>query len=386
MRTRILAFITLLCLLISCNKKEKTFTVSGLIVGTHDETLYLERMGLEKTEIVDSVKLGKAGKFSFTATNGKENPDFYRLRINDRFIPFIIDSTEQIVLNTKFVDFGEQYTFTGSSHSASLKEVEDITRLLGEKIVRFEKKAHLGAIGYEAMKDSIDHEIILAKSNLRAKIVTMPQSPVAYFILFKQVFDTPLFDINDPDDQKLFGAVATNYEINYPNTVRAEHLKKEFLTALKMRKTAQDSEKRLEQIVANLQSTGSFEINLPNNKGELVKLSSMKGKVTLLCFSALQAEYSPALTIRLGEIYRSLAGKPFDIYQVCFDADENFWRNSAANLPWICVRERALLDSDLILKYNIQQLPTLYLIDKEGDIIKRFDQIEGIESAIKALL
>ena len=42
----------------------------------------------------------------------------------------------------------------------------------------------------------------------------------------------------------------------------------------------------------------------------------------------------------LNRLYDKFAAKGLQIYQVCLDYDEHFWKTSADNLPWITVRDQ----------------------------------------------
>jgi len=88
----------------------------------------------------------------------------------------------------------------------------------------------------------------------------------------------------------------------------------------------------------------------------------------------------------LREIYNKYAEKGFEIYQVSLDINENLWKVSAANLPWICVRDRAAQYSEIARTYNVTELPTFFLINREGELIKRDSQMKNPEEEIKKLL
>ncbi len=69
-----------------------------------------------------------------------------------------------------------------------------------------------------------------------------------------------------------------------------------------------------------------LDIELPNLKGEVVKLSSVAlGKPVIINFTAYQAEWSPALNMALGELYTQYHSQGLDIYQVSLDSDAHFW-------------------------------------------------------------
>ena len=130
-----------------------------------------------------------------------------------------------------------------------------------------------------------------------------------------------------------------------------------------------------------------WDIELPNVKGEIIKLSSVvPGKVALVNFTAYQAEWSPALNMELGELYTKYNKRGLEIYQVSLDADSHFWRNAASNLPWTCVRDPQSVYSQIAGMYNVRQLPALFIIDRKGNLLKRVDDLDKLETDIKSVL
>ena len=77
----------------SCS--EKKFHVEGTITEAQDSVLYLENVGINEINAIDSVKLSADGQFSFSG-EATEAPEFYRLRIADQIINVAIDSTETV--------------------------------------------------------------------------------------------------------------------------------------------------------------------------------------------------------------------------------------------------------------------------------------------------
>jgi glutathione peroxidase-family protein len=131
---------------------------------------------------------------------------------------------------------------------------------------------------------------------------------------------------------------------------------------------------------------GSFEIDLPDIRGRNIRLSSLTGKLVLLNFTAYQTEFSPSLNMTLGDLYTQYKERGFEIYQVSLDQDENFWKVSASNIPWVCVYDRNAQNSEFAAMYNVTQLPTLFLLNRQGEIVKRVTNISTLKSELAKLL
>ena len=135
-----------------------------------------------------------------------------------------------------------------------------------------------------------------------------------------------------------------------------------------------------------VEKIGLYNIELPDIDGDTVSLRSLKGKVVLLDFTVYSIAGISSRNVGLREIYDKYRDRGFEVYQVSFDRNENFWSNSADNLPWICVRDEAGQASQNLLLYNISELPTYYLINRNNEIVYRDNQINDLEKTIRELL
>ena len=111
-----------------------------------------------------------------------------------------------------------------------------------------------------------------------------------------------------------------------------------------------------------------------------------KGKVVLLDFTAYRTNYTPNYNLMLRELYNKYADKGFNIYQVSVDSDESFWLNTASNLPWTCVYDESTIYSSYLKSYNVQQLPSVFLIDRDGNITDRPESTDELDGKIAKLL
>ena len=92
--------------MVSCG--EKKFHVEGTITDAKDSLLLFENVGIEEITVVDSVRLGEDGSFSFSGL-AQEAPEFYRLRIAGQIINVSVDSTETITVKAKYPQIATQY-------------------------------------------------------------------------------------------------------------------------------------------------------------------------------------------------------------------------------------------------------------------------------------
>ena len=135
-----------------------------------------------------------------------------------------------------------------------------------------------------------------------------------------------------------------------------------------------------------IQETGVIDISLRDMKGDMRKLTDLKGKAVILDFTIYQTAVSATHNYLLLDLYKKYADQGLEIYQVSLDADEHYWKTTADNLPWICVRDANGIYSSVAASYNVKTVPTLFLINKNNELSARGETIKDLEAAVKALL
>ena len=371
--------------LASCT--EKKFHLSGNIDNANDSLLYFENMSLNGPVTVDSVKLGKDGSFSFNE-KAPENPEFYRLRIANQIINIAVDSTENITIKASYPTMSSQYDVKGSSECDKIKELALMQMNLQAQINALINNPN---IPYQAEGDSIQRLLNAYKNTVKLQyIYKEPMRAYAYYALFQTIYvgnQTAL--IFDPrsrkEDVQVFAAVATSWDTYYPGSERGKNLHNIAIEGLKNVRIIQAE--RNQTIDANkVNTSGIIEVALPDNKGNIRKLTSLKGKVVLLDFHAFASKGSTARIMMLRELYNKYHAQGLEIYQVSLDPDKHFWKESVSALPWICVHDENGANSAFAAQYNVQTIPTFFLIDRQNVLQKRDAQISNLDATIKSML
>ena len=333
---------------------------------------------------LDSAKIGKEGTFQFNQPR-PDSYDFYRLQLDKkgRSITIAIDSTECVTVTADGKNFAESSKIEGSEESCKIEELEQL-RMALEKQIEHHLKANGSAIGdarvaiYRITKEF--------KENIfKQYILPTPDKASAYYALFMQTRGMFLFNPNaNRFDSKCFSAVATSLNNRYPESARAKNMYS--IASKGMQMTRPAAPDTIDAKESNLATIGLFDIKLPNIKGDSISLSSLKGKVVLLDFIAYGDTRTSEHSIALRELYNSNKEKGFEIYQISLDGNEHFWKTSADNLPWLCVRDGAGVNSHNLMLYKVEKLPTFFLINKNSEIVMRDEQITDLQSEIDKLL
>ena len=364
----------------SCS--EKKFHVEGSITNAKDSVLYLENISLMGPEVIDSVRLDADGKFSLAGA-AQQAPEFYRLRIHDQIISLSIDSTETVTVNAAYPQMASQYEVSGSENCSKIKELALRQMQLQQRAMAVSRNADLTV---EQANDSILGMIRQYKDEVKREyIFPDPSKPYAYFALFQALGNTLIFNPrNDADDIKVFAAVATSWDTYWPDAERGKNLHNIAIEGMKNVRTIEAEQSKTID-ASKIQTAGVIEIALNDNKGQIRKLTDLKGQVVMLDFHVFGHKDSPARILALRDLYNKYHAKGLEIYQVSLDGDEHFWKQQTAALPWISVRVDEE-NSGFLTVYNIQTLPEYFLIDRGNNLVSRSQQIEDLEKAIQRLL
>lgn len=369
----------------SCN--EKKFHIDGTITGAADSTLYFENMSLDGAVKIDSAKLSEDGTFAFEGT-APTAPEFYRLRIAGQFINIAVDSTETINIKAQYPQMATQYEVSGSEDCQRIKELSLMQSSLQAQVNAIARNPELGA---QAVADSVSRIVEAYKTRVKTEyIFKAPMKASSYFALFQTIYagGQPVLLFNprtSEQDIKVFGAVATSWDTFYPNEKRGENLHNIAIEGMKDVRYLRSQQQAEEIEASKVNTSGILDFTLTDNTGAARTLSSLKGNVVLLDFHLFADQNSMKRIMWLRELYNKYHAQGFQIYQVAIDGDEHFWKTQTAALPWISTRVDDNTSSVLQL-YNVQQVPTFFLLDRSCNVVKRDAQIKDIDAEIKALL
>lgn len=385
-------------ILCSCQSKHEG-SLEGVIANANGEKLVLEHLSTGMPVIVDTLILKEDGKFSFKPELEVGGPDFFSLRIGNQSIPLAFDTLmTPVKVNADFKSFGTSYTVDDELNQR-LKEAAQIGNVLRRNVLEANASYSDGKIDQATYYNQIAGLVNTYKQDMLHKYIYQnPSDPVAYYVLFESVRGLSIFDPYDSTDNKAFGAVATGWMYNYPNSPRVAGLEKVTKEGQVLRKRDKLEAERADSISKAMPITvaNNFEVVLNDIHDQPVALSSLisEDHVVLIDFTAYYLQSSPAHNALLSKMYSKYKDRGLVIYQICLDPDENFWKVSANNVPWIAVRDKDVLyDNDGNIQYsraaalyNVQQLPMIYLLDRSGSVTARVETESKLEGEILKLL
>ena len=366
---------------------EKKFNINGTITQAKDSVLYLENMSLNGPKAVDSVKLDENGNFEFKQ-KAPDAPEFYRLRIANQMVNLAVDSTESITVKAAYPTMSANYEVSGSEECAKIRDLAYMQLALQRQVTAI---ANSPTLGVQAVEDSVTKVLEVYKNKVKLNyIFKEPMKAYAYYALFQTIVlgNANILIFNprsSKDDVKVFAAVATSWDTYFPKAERGLNLHN---IAIEGMKNVRIAENNARQTISadKVKVAGVIDIALTDNHGRVRKLTDLKGKVVLLDFQAFAAEGSLKRIMMMREIYNKYHDRGFEIYQVSFDPEEHFWKTKTAALPWVSVWDENGTRSAVLAQYNVQTLPTFFLIDRNNTLQKRDAQIKDLDAEIQALL
>lgn len=353
MKKYLIVFVVLA--LVGCQRVEK-FTVEGVVSNAEGEMLYLEHTGLVKTSVVDSCTLSEAGKFTLKAV-APAYPDFYRLRIGKQSLPLAVDSSETIIVTASRDSLAQTMAIEGSDNSLIIAQLRAKARTASIEELR------------EAAKQVI---------------VANPGSLAAYYAVFMKQGGQYIWNILDPSDRRMYQAVATSFNTWMPEYERTKVLYNQVLEILQAERSVKNQEVMRQFI--NEAENSVLDITLPDEWGEMQSLSDLQGEVVVLDFSNSEMEQSVGYNFELRELYNKYHKRGLEIYSVSIDRNKLLWEQIVENLPWITVHADQNVAAQVLLQYNVQGLPTLFLLDRKGNVQGRYIDFKQLEADIRKYL
>lgn len=359
---QLLFFIVAAVVFTSCSRNSAK--ISGKLSNLSEKMVYLERLEVGSSEVIDSVKASKDGEFKFKIKFAEEQqPTFYLVKVNgDNFVTLFVERGDRIEVDGDALKLEPSYKVSGSKTS---EDIRMLSQLLNTTISTLDSLDKQRAAGVDSVEYKMGKVFVTCKREFIKYIVTNPKSMASLFAIYSQI----------PGNTNVFG---TYDDVNYykllSDSLNTVYGKSPYVISLKKHYAQMASDLMIGDLMNSkkVETVGVPEISIKNQKGEVIKLSSLKGKVVLLDFWDPANNESLEGNLGLVEIYNKYRGKGFEVYQVSL-ATKAPWIAAIQrqNLQWICVSDFLGSNSPAAQLYNVKSIPTNFLIDRNGDLIGR---------------
>ena len=373
--------IVLLALLSSCTSSS---SIDINMYGGKDSTaIVVSKLAVNKLKAVDTLYLKKGHADIFLKVN-ENSPEFIYLESeNGKRVSVLLSKGENV--SVELDSNGELLNIQGSPESLLLQEVEaaqQTFRMAFDSLsVALNNAVELGD---QAARTRINKELgamyVAYKQKAIKYIYAHPKSMTLIPVIFHNVTaNLPLF--SEYSDAILFERVY--------DSLRTKFSGSPYLVSLMSEIEKRKNLLQVETFLSNAERTDFPEIILPDVNSQQQHLSALQGNVILLSFWDPQNDGMKLYNNDLIPIYEKYHSKGFQIYQVAITSDKTDWAIylKGKPLPWISVCDIANDNSYAAAVYNVSELPSLFLIAKDGTIVsKNIFDIKALEKEIAKLV
>ena len=290
----------------ACTQKE-VVNIEGKIDNAKGKTLYLDRLHVSSTQVLDSIQLDEEGRFRFKTENTK--PEFYLLRLsNGKLITLLAEANESILIYSKSQNMSKDYVVEGSKGSTLVKTLTDHLNATKTKLaqIKTDLKTKENDPDYASVSKKLTNDYVKTYEAQRKFsidfIMKNATSLASYMALYQKINKTD-YVLNENKDIHFIKVVASSMKALYP-----EH---EYTRAIladynKMQQRLQNL-----NISKMIQEKGtSFpDITLPDTNGKKRSLNALKGKFIIVNFWASKDAYSRKENKNLRKIYKKYKNK-----------------------------------------------------------------------------
>lgn len=384
MTYRVLFFLVATVYVLSSCKPDNQFTIRGKITHAEGEMIYLEELLTSSREQIGETKINSKGEFEFKGVTGI--PTFYLLKLSDQnFITLLVDSMETVVIEADAANLYREYSVSGSLGSEQVRTLDANLKQTRHKLDSLQSLNNLyeGNPEYDEVRPKWAEQydkIVQKQVDFSTNFVRENSFAMASVLALYQKFNNndQLYIIRDLQVMKTAASALNSI---YPESEQVKALYNNTLQLVRQEQAA-----KMQQFIQE-QGENSPDIVLPNPDGEEVALSSFRGKVVLLQFWAAVDRGSRIQNPVLVDVYKKYKRKGFEIYQVSVDQNRSEWVDAIDKdkLSWANVGDmEGSVHAARI--YNVQAIPSNYLLDKEGVIVAKNLKGPALDKALSQLL
>lgn len=373
---RVMIWLAAFSLLAACDKTPVA-QVSATFENAKDSTVVLQKLNYNRLVPVDTIKTDAAGRIHRKIKLTGNDPYFYYFYLGGNPVAsLILRPSDKVTLT---VPASGPFVVEGSEESTLFQQVNNDFAAAA---------ADLSALSSSVDEQSSEAEIKAANSRISKRyidykreaikhVITHPRSITSAVVLFQKFSDDlPVF--GQESDAVIFQSTLDSLSKVYP--------KSEYVLALRDEVDARRKSLELSNRLGEAYEIGFPDLVLPDVDGNTRMLSDLSGKVILVSFWSVGQTEHKMLNVDLMDLYRKYHDQGLEIYQVSLDIDKPSWAATVRSqgLPWISVNDGYGVESPSVAAYNIVKIPTLYVIDRKGDIVASdvFEK-DALESVIR---
>lgn len=343
--------------------------VTGQIINSTSKQIHIaENKGKVKVNII-SAEIGPDGKFVLEGE--VPTPDYYLLRVSeDNHINIILKDSKEIKVYTDMSNINTYTNIIGSDDSQALHN------FIAEYQHHRSKLTELQKVGQSnpSKRDSIiqvQMQMNKGFNMTKRNKFSRTHSNSAALIVLVGLYDKKT-------EFSAYEKVVNDLYKAFPESPSVQNIKKQY-----------DFEKKKNEAAL---TTGigkpAPDIDMPDENGKNIKLSSLKGNVVLIDFWASWCGPCRRENPNVVKLYEKYKDHGFTVYSVSMDKDKAKWLAAieADQLTWPNhVSELKGWNASGGRTYGVSSIPTTYLVGKDGKIVNKNLRGPNLETALKEL-
>lgn len=367
MKLFLLLFILISCL--SCKHRHCDIVIDCTIKFSQGKYIYLDEIKVYDKIRLDSCFVDENQKCTFCIQT--DQPLILQLGTDIKnYLILIVEPNEKVSITADIRNIPTTYEVDGSPssklvhilHKHTLKNYAllDTLASIWEKLKYDSEK-----IKIRDSLDSVAKTVYEDQKSFMLSFVEQNKSSLAAIIALYQSFGQ-VYLINEFENIDIYENVVNQLIKKYPENEHVLELKSR---VNKNKITLREREAILKRLEPG---NPTPEISLPNINDEPFSISTLKGHTILIYFWHSKDPVCRKTNFDLLKLYRTYAKYGFTIVWVALDANKEIWRKvvQTEKLPGIHLIDEKEWLSPLVKIFQMQKVPHLILVDKNGIIVK----------------
>lgn len=355
----VLGAVVLTMIFTGCQSSSKA-NLSGNVAGAEGEVIYLQRFVNNSPVVTDSAVIDNNGKFTLQPSQPLEL-NFYKLQLaDDQFVVLIMDSTENVHLETTKDKFEPDAVISGSPNSQLLLDFHRSMVGVGDELRELKAKSTDAGISEE--ERSQNYSKFIAKSrekhDLAKEFVDNNISSPAVL--------AALSELNIKQDLDRFKKVSSSLAQSFGHTYYYKMVNEQIKNSKKQTQARPPSNSKY----GEGDSAPNIKMNDP--MGQTRSLDDLRGKVVMLDFWASWCGPCRRENPAVVQAYNKYNKDGFEVFSVSLDKDKAKWQRAIEQdgLIWENhVSDLKGWQNTAAQAYGISSIPHTLLIDRNGKII-----------------
>ncbi len=366
---RVLTIITGILFLASCNSTPEGFTVNATVTGDLENgtKIYLKTTdSLNQLVDVDTTMV-ENGTFSFNGSQEKPMLHYIFVESNRGNIPFVLENGN---IDVKFQKDSMNYAkLKGTPQNELFMNFLEESRTLSERARSMQND----------MRNAAQQQDSATVTALREEYIEFQDEVKTFNVDFAKENPNALISV------LIIGNLMMNKSIsNEEVKTMYDGLTPEMKESLPGEQLKEQLEKQKTTDIGGV----APDFSAPTPDGNLLALSDVKGKLTLIDFWAAWCRPCRAENPNIVSVYNKYHDKGLNVIGVSLDARAEDWTKAIEDdgLAWNHISNLKRFQDPVAQLYNINAIPAAFLIDENGVIVAKDLRGPALEEKVAELL